>query len=72
MNVFCLKTDLISRGIKPYLRYMQILFAMMIPYLEIVYHCLSIPEFLNSAMRLVVSGYSTIRPIISSEMAAGM
>ena len=36
MNVFCLKTNLISRGIKPYLRYMQILFAMMIPYLEIL------------------------------------
>ena len=72
MNVFRLETNPIPRGIKPPLLYLQMLFAIMIIYLEIVYHCLSIPEFLNSAMRLVVSGYSTIRPIISSEMAAGM
>ena len=72
MNVFRLETNPIPRGIKPPLLYLQMLFAIMIIYLEIVYHCLSIPEFLNSAMRLVVSGYSTIRPTISSAMNAGM
>lgn len=72
MNVFRQETNLIPREIKPSLCYMQILFAMELHYLEIVYHCLPMPAPLNSAIRLVVSGYSTIRPTISNEMAAGM
>ena len=72
MNVFRQETNLISREMKPPLCYMQILFAMELHYLEIVYHCFPGAELLNSSMRLVVSGYSTIRPIISSEMAAGI
>lgn len=72
MSVFCLETNLISRGIKPSLRYIQILLEIISFIFLIVYHCFSISELLNSAIRLVVSGYNTSSPIISSAMNAGM